>query len=201
MLRFICGLCAAVMAVAIFTTGAHAQSGYKIRSGDTLQIEVLEDASLNRSALVTPDGSVSFPLAGTVRASGRTVEQVGASLAAGLASNFAAQPNVFVSVAAVAESVAVAAAPVAPPTTEIYVTGEINTPGRLDATPGVTILQAIAQAGGLSRFAAGKRIQLRRADKVYIYNYFTNGGDKSIAGNTVLAPGDVILVPQRRLFE
>jgi polysaccharide export outer membrane protein len=107
---------------------------------------------------------------------------------------------VFVSVAALREPTI--AGPAAPdPTTEIYVTGEINTPGRLDATPGVTILQAIAQAGGLSRFAAGKRIQLRRADKTYLYNYFTNGGDKSIAGNTVLAPGDVIIVPQRRLFE
>ncbi|MEO0566871.1 MAG: polysaccharide biosynthesis/export family protein [Pseudomonadota bacterium] len=199
MFRLISGFCAALMAVAIFATGAEAQSGYKIRSGDTLQIEVLEDSSLNRSALVTPDGSVSFPLAGTVRASGRTVDQVASSLAAGLAPNFASTPNVFVSVAAVRE--AVVGAPAAPPTTEIYVTGEITTPGRLDATPGVTILQAIAQAGGLTRFAAGKRIQLRRGDKVYRYNYFTNGGDKSIAGNTVLAPGDVIVVPQRRLFE
>ena len=199
MFKLFSGFCAALMAVAIFATGAEAQSGYKIRSGDTLQIEVLEDSSLNRSALVTPDGSVSFPLAGTVRASGRTVDQVASSLAAGLASNFASPPNVFVSVAAVRE--AVVGAPAAPPTTEIYVTGEITTPGRLDATPGVTILQAIAQAGGLTRFAAGKRIQLRRADKVYLYNYFANGGDKSIAGNTVLAPGDVIVVPQRRLFE
>lgn len=199
MFRFISGFCAALMAVAMFATSAQAQSGYKIQSGDTLQIEVLEDSSLNRSALVTPDGSVSFPLAGTVRAAGRTVDQVSAALAASLASNFASTPNVFVSVAAVREPVI--GLPAEDPTTEIYVTGEINTPGRLDATPGVTILQAIAQAGGLTRFAAGKRIQLRRADKVYRYNYFTNGGDKSIAGNTVLAPGDVIVVPQRRLFE
>ncbi|MEL7258414.1 MAG: polysaccharide biosynthesis/export family protein [Pseudomonadota bacterium] len=201
MFKLISGFCAALMAVAIFATGAEAQSGYKIQSGDTLQIEVLEDSSLNRSALVTPDGSVSFPLAGTVRARGRTVDQVAASLANGLASNFASTPNVFVSVAALREPVLGTGLPAAPPTTEIYVTGEITTPGRLDATPGVTILQAIAQAGGLTRFAAGKRIQLRRADKVYLYNYFANGGDKSIAGNTVLAPGDVIVVPQRRLFE
>lgn len=199
MFRFICGICAAFMAVAVFATGASAQSGYKIQSGDTLQIEVLEDSSLNRSVLVTPDGSVSFPLAGSVRARGRTVDQVSSTLASSLASNFASTPNVFVSVAAVREPVI--GLPVEPPTTEIYVTGEITTPGRLDSTPGVTILQAIAQAGGLTRFAAGKRIQLRRDNKVFLYNYFTNGGDKSIAGNTVLAPGDVIVVPQRRLFE
>ncbi len=45
-------------------------SDYKIRSGDSLSIEVLEDASLNRVLLVLPDGNVSFPLAGNVKAAG-----------------------------------------------------------------------------------------------------------------------------------
>ena len=51
----------------VFATGAFAQSGYQIRTGDTLQIEVLEDPSLNRSVLVLPDGTISFPFAGSVR--------------------------------------------------------------------------------------------------------------------------------------
>ena len=50
---------------------AAAQSDYRIQPGDTLQIEVLEDPNLNRSVLVLPDGSISVPLVGTVRAGGR----------------------------------------------------------------------------------------------------------------------------------
>ncbi|MEE3070377.1 MAG: polysaccharide biosynthesis/export family protein, partial [Pseudomonadota bacterium] len=46
---------------------AQAQS-YKIKAGDSLQIEVLEDPSLSRSVLVLPDGQFSFPFVGEVRA-------------------------------------------------------------------------------------------------------------------------------------
>ncbi|MEM1003736.1 MAG: polysaccharide biosynthesis/export family protein [Pseudomonadota bacterium] len=185
-------------AVMLFAVSAQAQSNYRIKSGDTLSIEVLEDNSLNRSTLVLPDGSISFPLAGSVSAGGRTVDQVRTDLTNALASNFAAPPTVFVSVGAVA--VPPPAVPSVPVTQEIYVTGEINNPGKLDATKGTTILHAIAQAGGLTRFAADKRIQLRRGNQIFLYNYRTNGGN-GISGSTVLAPGDVVVVPQRRLFE
>ncbi len=181
----------------LIAVAAQAQSNYRIKSGDTLSIEVLEDNSLNRSTLVLPDGSISFPLAGSISAGGRTVDQVKTDLTNALTSNFAAPPTVFVSVGAVA--VPAPAAATVPATQEIYVTGEIANPGKLDATPGITILHAIAQAGGLTRFAADKRIQLRRGDQIFLYNYRTNGG--GIPGSTVLAPGDVIVVPQRKLFE
>ena len=89
----------------------------------------------------------------------------------------------------------------------VYILGEANTPGRKEILPGTTLIQFLAEAGGLSRFAADKRIQLRRVDPntkqetVYRFNYRTMGGSDSISGTTVLAPGDVIVVPERRLFE
>ncbi|WP_170336028.1 polysaccharide biosynthesis/export family protein [Ruegeria arenilitoris] len=181
----------------LIAVAAQAQSNYRIKSGDRLNIEVLEDETLNRSTLVLPDGSISVPLAGSVRASGRTTDQLQSALTNALASNFAAPPTVFVSVATLAEAAAIAAE--LPNTQEVYITGEIASPGKLAATPGTTILHAIAQAGGLTRFAADKRIQLRRGDQVFLYNYRTNGG--GIPGSTVLIPGDVIVVPQRKLFE
>ena len=192
MLRVLFGF----FAIMLFAVSAQAQSNYRIKSGDTLNIEVLEDNSLNRNTLVLPDGSINFPLAGSISASGRTVDQVKTNLTNALASNFAAPPTVFVSVGAVAVPAPTVAVPA---TKEIYVTGEIANPGKLEATTGTTILHAIAQAGGLTRFAADKRIQLRRGDQVFLYNYRTNGG--GISGSTVLAPGDVIVVPQRKLFE
>jgi polysaccharide export outer membrane protein len=196
-----------VLVVALVAaTGAFAQSAYKIKPGDALQVEVLEDPSLNRTTLVLPDGSITFPLVGSIPASGRSIDSVKSSLASALTSNFNKQPTVFISIAALAPPpVAVAAGPVAPPTIDIFVMGEVGNPGKLLATPGLTILQALAEAGGLTAFAAQKRIQLRRADPntgvmtKYLYNY--KGTSNSIKGSTVLIPGDVIVVPERRLFE
>lgn len=183
----------------VLATGANAQDPYRIKSGDTLQIEVLEDASLNRSVLVLPDGSISFPLVGNVQAAGQSVGQVRSALSTGLSSNFATSPNIFVSVGALAAPRARSSGSASPRTRDIFVTGEISNPGKLDVSPGTTILQAIAQAGGLTRFAAGKRIQLHRGDAIYHYNFFS--ANDGIASSTVLAPGDVLVIPQRRLFE
>ena len=181
---------------------------FRIRSGDTLRIEVLEDPSLNRSALVLPDGSIDFPLAGTVQAAGRTVEELRRELTSTLAGNFAAEPTVFVSV----DQLAQAAEPPPPPETDaptidVFVTGEVAAPGRKIVPPGTTILQIIAEAGGLTRFAAERRVQLRRTDpqtgrmRIYFYDYDATGRRPGIPGGTPLAPGDVIVVPERRLFE
>lgn len=182
-----------------------AQDVYRIKPGDTLQVEVLEDPGLNRSVLVLPDGSISFPMAGTVKAGGRSVDTVASTLSKEMASNFAVEPTVLVSVAALApKSLRVADEP---DLMNVYILGEVNNPGRKEILPGTTLIQFLAEAGGLSRFAAEKRIQLRRVDSaggdetVYRFNYRTMGGSDSISGTTVLAPGDVIVVPERRLFE
>lgn len=182
------------------------QDAYRIQPGDTLQVEVLEDPNLNRSVLVLPDGSFSFPLAGTVRAGGRSVDNVAAELSTEIAGNFAMAPTVLVSVAELAPKAPPRAA-AAPNLMNIYILGEVNAPGRKEVLPGTTLVQFLAEAGGLSRFAAEKRIQLRRVDPttkketVYLFDYRTMGGSTSISGTTVLAPGDVVVVPERRLFE
>lgn len=184
---------------------ATAQSSYRIQPGDTLQVEVLEDSNLNREVLVLPDGSISFPLAGTVRAGGRNVDAVAETLSSEMASNFAVEPTVLVSVASLAPRTPRSAAE--PDLINVYILGEVNEPGRKEVLPGTSLLQFLAEAGGVSRFAAKKRIQLRRVDPasnqetVYRFNYRTMGGSDSISGTTVLAPGDVIVVPERRLFE
>ncbi len=79
--------------------------------------------------------------------------------------------------------------------------GEGANPGRMDVERGTTLLQAFAQMGGFSPFAATKRIQLRRAGKTYVIDYTAIEAGTSTAGATVMQRGDVILVPQRRLFE
>jgi polysaccharide biosynthesis/export protein len=188
----------AVLAVLLAAPMAIAQSaGYRISPGDQLAITVLEDDTLNRQLLVLPDGTISVPLAGTVRAGGRSVESVESAIADRLASNFAVRPSVFVSVVAVDETYG---------TFPIYVMGQVATPGMVEVEPGTTMLQAIALAGGLDRFAATKRIQLRRTDsggqeRLYVFNYKAVERGGAIQSMITLREGDVIIVPERRLFE
>jgi polysaccharide export outer membrane protein len=173
-------------------------SGYLIQPGDVLAITVLEDDSLNQQSLVTPDGRISVPLAGTVQASGRTVEAVEGTIADRLASNFAVRPSVFVSVVSVTEE---------EETFPIYVLGQVETPGLVEVLPGTTLLQAVAMAGGLDRFAATKRIQLRRRDpatgqeRLFLFNFKAVERGGSITSMITLREGDVLIVPERRLFE
>ena len=128
---------------------------------------------------------------------------------------FASAPTVFLSVgqlnpvtsavnAAQAQAVAANVRPYG--TVAVYAVGEFNTQGRLDIQSGTTLLQFLAETGGLTRFAATKRIQLHRPDKktgmetVYNFNYKAiQGGAK--APVIVLRDGDVIVAPERKLFE
>lgn len=208
-MRQVVSLFAAVMAFVISLAGtAQAQSGgnYLINPGDTLQIEVVEDTALNRSVLVTPDGRISFPFAGAVPAAGRTVGQVERALSTAMASDFASPPTVFVSVASIPED-ELDPLTAEGPTIDIYILGEVEAPGPKAAPPGVTVLQAMSLAGGVTRFAATKRVQLRRRDpstgREYVYpiNYKAITEGARLEGNVVLGEGDVILVPERRLFE
>jgi polysaccharide biosynthesis/export protein len=178
---------------------AYAQSaGYRIQPGDQLAITVLEDETLNRNTLVLPDGSISVPLAGSIQASGRSVDAVESAIADRLASNFAVRPSVFVSVTTVSDTGL---------TFPIYVVGQVGEPGQREVEAGTTLLQAIALAGGLDRFAATKRIQLRRSDpatgqeRLYIFNFRAVERGGAIQSMITMREGDVIVVPERRLFE
>ncbi len=202
MIRFLLGALVALL----FAGAASAQGSYQIGPGDVLQVEVLEDPSLNRSTLVLPDGSVTFPLAGTVQAAGRTVSSFQAALTSALAPNFAADPTVFVTVAQLAppqETLPQLEAA----TIDVYALGEFNNPGRFDLEPGTSLLQFLAASGGVTPFAATKRIQLRRRDpvtgqeKVYKFNLNAVERGGRIVGQLMLQPGDVIVAPERRLFE
>jgi polysaccharide biosynthesis/export protein len=186
-----------VMLLAVPAALAQSAS-YQIQPGDSLQITVLEDETLNRTLLVTPDGQISVPLAGTVRVAGQTVESVEETIADRLASNFAVRPNVFVALTAVDEAAG---------QFPVYVLGQVNSPGERQVEAGTTLLQALALAGGPARFAATRRIQLRRRDpatgqeKLYLFNYNAVERGGTITSMIALREGDVIIVPERRLFE
>jgi polysaccharide export outer membrane protein len=188
------------LALALWTglsSSAVAQNAYQLRSGDTVRIEVLEDPSLNQILLVAPDGRISVPLAGNVRASGRTLEQIQQDLTSALSSNFASPPTVFVALQAERPI-----RPDLPPRTiDVFVVGEAANPGRLAVTSDTIVLQLFAEMGGFTRFAATKRLQLRRGEQIFTMNYKDIEMGTSNAGMMQLRDGDVLVIPQRRLFE
>lgn len=182
-----------------FPRGALAQE-YRIQSGDRLTVEVLEDASLNRTLVVLPGGTIDFPYAGSIRVAGQSPTAVSNRISQSLAGVLASPPTVFVT-----------ATPLDAPVTEpekdivnIYIMGEASAPGPKAVLPGTTFLQALSQAGGLTPFAATKRIQLRRAaapGQVITVNYAAIMRGAGMNLDPVLGEGDVIIVPERGLFE
>lgn len=203
---------ALVLGLPLLMAGAaQAQQAYRIHAGDVLRIEVIEDSSLNRSTLVPPDGRITVPLAGSVVAAGQTVEEVQAALSQQLAPNFATAPSVFVSIERLAEprpqaGGGAARVPAPPPGVEVYLMGEFNSTGKVAVEPGTTVLQLFAQAKGFTRFAATRRIQLRRqqpdgTEKIYTLDYDAIISGASPNGRVVVAKGDIFVAPVRGLFE
>lgn len=179
--------------------------GYRIRPGDRLEVTVWQDPKLNRIVIVAPDGRISFPLAGHIQAGGRSIEAVEADLKKKLADQYSDDVDI---------SVAYAERPPEPPKEVkqeekilpgVFVMGEVAKPGKVEYRSSMNVLQAIASAGGLGPFAADKRIKIRRkidGEETLIdfdYDAFVSGED--LSGNILLRNGDVIIVPERGLFE
>lgn len=196
-MKYVIALLGFLMAV----TSAAAQTGYTLRPGDVLRIEVLEDPSLNRETLVLPDGTIALPLVGLVQAGGRGIDAVQAEITQKLTPNFAAAPTVYVGIAQLSTQMGGGAA-AAPVGVSVFLMGEFSNPGKLSVEPGSTLLQVLAQSGGMTNFAAKKRIQLRRGTSVYNFDYTQVEKAGTAAGfDTVVTEGDVIVIPTRRLFE
>lgn len=183
--------------------------GYRLQPGDVVEVSVIEDPNLNRRVLIAPDGRISLPLAGSVQAGGRSVGQVQAAVRAALAPNFVAPPTVTVSLVALAPP----ALPEPPAEEEeaelwtVYVLGEVRTPGphTYEAESPITALQALALAGGPDVFAARSRIQIRRmvdgTETLYLFDYDALESGEGFSPPETLRDGDVILVPERGLFD
>jgi polysaccharide export outer membrane protein len=194
----------ALLALTLMTPMALAQTTYRVSPGDVLQLEVLEDPTMNRPLLVLPDGSVTVPQAGTIRAAGLSVADLQAAVTTALTPSFAKAPTVYLAVGQLAPRVTGGGAATSR-TISVYAIGEVAKPGLLEVAPRTTMLQFLAQSGGFTNFAATKRIQIRRTDKAGVehayqfdYSALLNGARGPVI---YLQEGDVIVVPQRKLFE
>ena len=188
-----------VLCLALWATEAHAQA---LKPGDTLSVSVLQDPKLDRTVTVDPLGEIAFPLAGHVRARGLTPVALEKILKDKLRPNYKDE-ELDVTVALLNAPKDIPEEDLKP---KIFITGEVVRPGSYVVRQPTTLMQAIALAGGVGPFAAKKRIQVRRRapggdETIYMFNYKAYEAGLDLEGNIVLHAGDVIMVPERGLFD
>lgn len=163
--------------------GASKPKTYVLQPGDVVRVFVFESPELSQSAVVGPDGKIRYPLVGEVTAAGRSLRQLESALTSGLSRNFI-EPQVSVTLTDLQSY-------------KFFVNGEVARPGQFSADGAVSVVQAIALAGGLTAFAS--------SDDIIIYNPTRNGGQRIIFNydlflkspgqpDLFLLPGDTIIV-------
>ena len=165
--------------------GAGVPAAYKIGPGDHLSISVWKEEGMQQEVVVQPDGGISFPLAGQIKASGLTTEQLRQALVEKL-KRYIPSPIVTV---AVIQSVS----------NKVYVVGKVNRPGEFIATGYMDVLQALSMAGGLTPYAESDEIKvIRRTEngtKVFPFDYDEVVSGNQLESNIVLKAGDTVVVP------
>lgn len=170
---------------------SHTEGDYRIGVDDRLQITVWRNPELSATVPVRPDGKISVPLIGDVQAGGNTPTQV-ATLIKEKLSGFIREPNVAVILTELRSHEFLS---------RVRVTGAVRTPRSMPYRPGMTVLDAVLEAGGVNDFASPNRTKLYRKGKaktevfdIDLADILTKG---KLESNFELKPGDVVTVPER----
>ena len=171
---------------------AGVSADYRVGPGDVLDVAVLGNADLTRTATVQPTGSITFPLLNEVPVAGLTVSEIQRRLTALLIKDFLVDPHVEVKVKEFQSQF-------------VIVLGEVNTPGRKVLRGGSRLVDVLVEAGGFTPRASGEIVITRNEGSF-------EGGSKSLRmrlGGTfsaqdyvglelALRNGDVITAPARQ---
>jgi polysaccharide export outer membrane protein len=151
---------------------------------DVVRINVWKNADLTQTVTIGPDGFVSLPLLGDVHVAGMTANDLAQDLKSKLRS-YVVNAQVTVSVVDIRSR-------------QVYVTGQVGRPGGYPLVAPISVLQLLAEAGGLNTFANRKAIVILRGVGVHVqrlkfnYNSAVHGDAKQNIG---LQPGDTVIVP------
>jgi polysaccharide export outer membrane protein len=155
---------------------------YVIGVGDVLKINVWKEPDLTMEVSVRPDGMITVPLLGDVAASGRTPASLAGVLLTEL-QQLIENPRVTVSVSQATSA-------------RVYVIGQMARPGEFPLLGRMTVLKALALAGGFKDFAKPDGIVIIREDQTVIpFNYKRVTDGRDVSQNVLLAAGDTIVVP------
>jgi protein involved in polysaccharide export with SLBB domain len=164
------------------------QNDYRIQPLDTIDVSVFNEADLTVQKRVSPQGYITYPMLGSVRVSGLTVGETETKLTELLGRCCLVNPQVTVLVNHANSR-------------HIVILGQVKSPGSYDfGDEGITLVQAIARAGGFTDVAATDRVNVIRSEngveKKIVVNVaaIIKGGDRS--KDLELKPDDVISVPE-----
>lgn len=166
-------------------------SAYYIGVDDVLQVNVWRNPDLSVTVPVRPDGKISVPLVGDIQAGGKVPMVVAADIKKQL-TKYIREPQVTVILTQLRSHEFVS---------RVRVTGAVQSPTSLPYRQGMTVLDAVLQAGGLNEFASANSGRLfRKTDaetvqySVYLKDILNSG---ELETNYELMPGDIISVPER----
>ncbi len=159
--------------------------GYRLEPGDVLQVQVWKETDLTAETIIRPDGVMSFPLAGDVRAAGLTVEELRTAL----------ETKIRRLVPEAAVSIAVKL----PQGNRVYVIGKVQKPGDFMLVRPTDVMQALALAGGATPFADVNDIKILRREggrQVAVsFHYGDVERGRYLDQNILLKGGDTVVVP------
>jgi protein involved in polysaccharide export with SLBB domain len=163
-----------------------ASSEDRIGLDDTFDVRVYGETDLSGTFRVATDGTIDFPLAGRVQVAGLRTGEIQQLLVAKLKDRYLKDPQVIVTVKDRNSQ-------------KISVLGQVAKPGQVGYYPNMTIVDAIASAGGFTGIAAKNSVNLRRevGGKIEMHVYPVADISEGRSQNVMVQPGDVLVVDER----
>jgi len=181
------------LAIGVFIIGYGplfaATAQYKLQPSDIITITVHGQPDLTTKTRVASDGNISFPLVGTVKAEGLTVQELELSLKALLEEKYLVSAPVLIFIEEYHPR-------------QVSVVGEVTKPGKYDMPQekAMTLVEAIAMAGGFTKDAQIEKVKIMRTENSKQKVITVNVKEITIKGrqdkDVVLKPDDVIVVPE-----
>ena len=175
-------LAALVVGFPAFLRAQAPQDAYLLGPGDTVDVVIFGEPDLSRIVTIKPDGTISLPLIGEVRAAGKTTTQLASELAS-LYRTYLRAPSVSVVVREFRVD-------------RIYILGQVGRPGEYQIRPGMGILELLASAGGpTTRADLTKAVIIRGRTEALQLNLL-EAFAKNKSPDVKLLPGDVLFIPE-----
>ncbi len=155
--------------------------------GDVFEVRVFQQEQMSQIYSTSAEGTISFPLIGEVTVEGKSPAQIEKEIRDRLADGYLKDPQVSVLVKEYKSK-------------KISVFGQVRKPGTLGFTDGMTVIEAISQAGGFTPMARENAVTITRgeAEDKQTYTVPVESIGKGNAKQFYIRPGDVIFVPHRR---
>lgn len=167
-------------------------SDYVLQPADLIRVVIFQEPDLEREVRITQEHTITLPLLGSIDVKGKTVRQAEEIIRARYDKDYLVNPQVNLTVLEYVEST-------------VQVVGAVNSPGAVRFPPEqkLTLVEAIARAGGHARIADLRKVRLTRVKADGQSESFTVNVDELMKGGSdeqwVLTKGDVIFVPERLL--